>query len=107
MLFSLFLSLEAFDILSLFSVLVALILICHRRVYFGQLCLVSWRLPVTKWAKLSQVLENFLYYFIECIMYSFGFHLFSFFNAHDFQVWSFDGVTVFLHIPFTALEFFD
>jgi hypothetical protein len=24
-------------------------------------------------------------------------HLFSFFNAHDSQVWSFDGVAEFLH----------
>jgi hypothetical protein len=31
----------------------------------------------------------------------------SFFNAHNSQVWSFDGVTEFLHIPFTALELFD
>jgi hypothetical protein len=34
-------------------------------------------------------------------------HLFSFFNAHDSQVWSFDGVAEFLHIAFTALELFD
>jgi hypothetical protein len=34
-------------------------------------------------------------------------HLFSFFNAHDPQVWSFDGVAEFLHIPFTALEFLE
>jgi hypothetical protein len=38
-------------------------------------------------------------------MYSFGLHLF--FIAHDSQVWSFDGVVEFMHIPFTALELFD
>jgi hypothetical protein len=32
---------------------------------------------------------------------------FSFFNSHDSQVWSFSGVTEFLHIPFTAPELFD
>jgi hypothetical protein len=37
----------------------------------------------------------------------FGLHLLSFFNAHDSQVWSFDGVTEFLHIPFTTLELLD
>jgi hypothetical protein len=34
-------------------------------------------------------------------MYPFVFYLF-FFNAHDSQVWSFDGVAEFLHIPFTS-----
>jgi hypothetical protein len=37
-------------------------------------------------------------------MYPFGLHLFSFFNVHDSQVWSFDGVAKFLHIPFIALK---
>jgi hypothetical protein len=31
-------------------------------------------------------------------------HLFSFFDVHDWQVWSFDGVAEFFHIPFTALK---
>jgi hypothetical protein len=34
-------------------------------------------------------------------------HLFSFFNAHDSQVCSFDEVSEFLHIPFISLELFD
>jgi hypothetical protein len=34
-------------------------------------------------------------------------HLFSFFNAYDSQVWSFNGASEFLHIPFTGLELFD
>jgi hypothetical protein len=42
----------------------------------------------------------------EYIMYPSGLHLF-FFNTHDSQVWSFDGVSDFLHISFTALELFD
>jgi hypothetical protein len=46
-------------------------------------------------------------YFIECIIKAFCLDLFSFFNAHDSQVWSFDGVGKFLHIPFIALELFD
>jgi hypothetical protein len=31
-------------------------------------------------------------------------HLFSFFNVHDSQVWSFDGVSKLLHFLFTGLE---
>jgi hypothetical protein len=38
-------------------------------------------------------------------MYPFGLHLF--FNADDSQVWSFDGVSEFLHILFTALVLCD
>jgi hypothetical protein len=34
-------------------------------------------------------------------------HFFSFFNAHDSQVLSFDGVAQFLHTPFIAVESFD
>jgi hypothetical protein len=34
-------------------------------------------------------------------------HLYSFFNAQDSQVWSFDGVAEFLHISFRGLVFFD
>jgi hypothetical protein len=33
--------------------------------------------------------------------------IFSFFNAHDSQVWSCDGVGEFLHISFAGLELFD
>jgi hypothetical protein len=40
-------------------------------------------------------------------MYPFCLHLFSFFNAHDSQVWSFDGVAEFLHNPFIVLDLFD
>jgi hypothetical protein len=53
--------------------------------------------------------QNFLeiWEISEYIMYPFGLHLLSFFNAHDSQVWSFDGITEFLHLPFLALELFD
>jgi hypothetical protein len=50
--------------------------------------------------------EIFSYYFVEYIMYSFGLYLFSLFDAHDSQAWSFDGVTEFLHILFAAFESF-
>jgi hypothetical protein len=39
-------------------------------------------------------------------MYPFGLHLFSFLDAHDSQVWYFDGVAELLCIPFPALESF-
>jgi hypothetical protein len=39
-------------------------------------------------------------------MYPFGLHPFSFFDAHDSQVWSFDGVTEFFYIPFAAFKTF-
>jgi hypothetical protein len=32
-------------------------------------------------------------------VYPFGFHLFSFFNARESHVWSFNGVAEFLNIP--------
>jgi hypothetical protein len=53
-----------------------------------------------------KIWEIFCYYFVEYIMYPFGLHLFSFFNAHDSQVRSFDGVTESFHIPFKSLESF-
>jgi hypothetical protein len=68
---------------------------------------VSWRLPVPEWSKLSQILEISFYYLIEYVMLPFGLYLFSFFNSYESQVWSFDGVAEFLHIPLTALELFD
>jgi hypothetical protein len=37
-------------------------------------------------------------------VYHFGLHLFSFFDACDSQIWSFKGVTDFLHIHFAAFE---
>jgi hypothetical protein len=70
---------------------------------------VSCRLPVTEWEKLFQDLQNIVIILsnillsIKCI----HLYLFSLFNAYDSQVWSFDGVAEFLHIPFTAHEFFD
>jgi hypothetical protein len=49
--------------------------------------------------------EIFCYNLVEYIMHNFGLHLFSF-DAHDLQVWFFDVIADFLHIPFTALESF-
>jgi hypothetical protein len=97
-----FLSITAFSILSLFSVLVVLMIICPGRLYFGQVCLVFWRLPVPEWAQLSLDLGN--YYFIEYIMNHFCLDLFSFFNAHDSQVWSFDGVNIILEFLARAIR---
>jgi hypothetical protein len=54
-----------------------------------------------------KIWEIFCYYFIACIMDPFCLYFFSFFNAHESQVWSSDGVTEFLHIPFSALGLFD
>jgi hypothetical protein len=47
------------------------------------------------------------YYFIDYIKYPFCLDLFCFFNAHDSQIWSFDGVIELLPIPFTDFELFD
>jgi hypothetical protein len=44
---------------------------------------------------------------ISYIANPFCLDLFSFINAHDSQVWSFDGVGEFLCIPLTAFELFD
>jgi hypothetical protein len=54
-----------------------------------------------------EIWQIFGYYFIEYIMTPFCLHLFSFLNAHDSQVWSFDGVGEFLYIPFAGLELSD
>jgi hypothetical protein len=40
-------------------------------------------------------------------MHFFCLHIFFFFNAHNSQVWSFNGVRKFLHILFTTLQLFD
>jgi hypothetical protein len=40
-------------------------------------------------------------------MNSFCLHFFSLFNANDFQVWSFYGVSEILHILFTGFELFE
>jgi hypothetical protein len=103
-----FFSLTAFNILSLFSVLVVLMIIYHGVVLF---------LVKSVWChggflnlnghNFLEIWEIFHYYFIEYIMNPFCLHLFSFFDAHDSQVWSFDGVGEFLYIPFTGLELFD
>jgi hypothetical protein len=45
-----FFSLTTFNILSLFSVFVVLMMICQGQFYFGQVSLGSWRLPVPEWA---------------------------------------------------------
>jgi hypothetical protein len=45
----------------------------------------------------------FCCYSVEYISSDFCLH---FFEAHDWQVWSFDGVAEFLHILFTALQSF-
>jgi hypothetical protein len=47
--------------------------------------------------------EIFWYYFVEYISYTFDLHTFSFFDAHDLQVWPFAGVAKFLHILFAVL----
>jgi hypothetical protein len=78
-----------------------------ERFCFGQACLVSWRLPVPEWTTFFSRFGKFsaiILLNLLCIL--FGSHLLSFFNAHDFQVWSFDGVAKFLHIPFAAFESF-
>jgi hypothetical protein len=54
----------------------------------------------------SSAWEIFCYSFVEYITYPFGVHLSSSFDAHDLQVWSFDGIADFLCIPFAAFESF-
>jgi hypothetical protein len=54
-----------------------------------------------------EIWEIFCNYFIEYIMYSFGLQIFAFYNDHDAQAGSFDGVIEFVHLPFISLELFD
>jgi hypothetical protein len=75
--------------------------------YFGQVSLVSWKLPVPEWAKLSQDLGKFsavILLNILCIPFACTSSPSSMPMILRFGL--FDGVTEFLHIPFTALELF-
>jgi hypothetical protein len=47
-----FFSLVALNILSLFSMLVVLMIICCGAFFFGQICLVSQRIPEPEWETL-------------------------------------------------------
>jgi hypothetical protein len=74
-------------------------------VYFGQVCLVSWRLPVPEWVNLF-----FGKFSVIILLNTLHIHLLApllLFNAHDSQVWSFNAVAELLHIPFVALELLD
>jgi hypothetical protein len=76
-----------FSIVTLFNMLVVLAMMCHEEVLF--------------WSSLFGILEASRFGKFSVIVFlhvPFGLHLFSFFNAHDSQVWSFDEVTEILHI---------
>jgi hypothetical protein len=62
-----FFSLTAFSILSLFSMLVVLMIICCGEVLLWSSLFDVCRLPVPEWAKLLEIWEIFCYYFIEYI----------------------------------------
>jgi hypothetical protein len=76
-------------------VLIVLSIICHW--FPGDFLYLSEHIVLEIW-------EIFSYYFFEYILCTFGLDIFSFFNACDSQVWSFDGV--FLCVSFTAHESF-
>jgi hypothetical protein len=65
--------------------------------YFGQVCLVSWRLPVPEWAIFSRLGKISVIILLNILQIPFA-------GTHDSQVWSFDGVGDFLHFPFSGLE---
>jgi hypothetical protein len=77
-----------------------------ERSYFGQVWFLGGFLYLNG-QNFLKIWKIFCYYFIEYDTYPFDLHLFSFFNAHDSQVCSFDEVSEFLHIPFISLELFD
>jgi hypothetical protein len=58
-----FFSLTAFNILSLFYVLIVLIIMYFGEVLFWSCLLVTWKLPIPEWTSLSWVLCNFLLWF--------------------------------------------
>jgi hypothetical protein len=76
-------------------------IICHGVLFWSSL-LGDLEVSCTNGQNFLKIWEIFCY-FIEYVMYVL---YLLFFNAHDSQVWSFDGVSEFLHIPFTALELF-
>jgi hypothetical protein len=65
---------------------------------------VSWRLPVPEWTVFLRFGKFSAIILLNLLHNPFGLHLFTFFNVHDSQVCSFDGVAEFLHIPFSAFE---
>jgi hypothetical protein len=77
-----------------------------ERLYFGHVSLVLWRLPIVDGHHFLENWEIFCYYFVQYITYTSGLQFFSFFNAHDLQVWSFDGIAEFLQVPITTVESF-
>jgi hypothetical protein len=82
------------------SVVLTTIICCGEvGVCFGQVYLLSWRLPVPEWASFFEIWEIFCCHFVDYITYPFGLH-FSFFSAYDSQVWTFDGFAEFFCIPF-------
>jgi hypothetical protein len=75
-----------------------------ERFYFGQVCLVPGDFLFLNGQLFLEIWEVFCYYFFEFIMYPFGLHLFSFFDAQDSQVWSFYEIAEFLHIHLQLLN---
>jgi hypothetical protein len=86
MLFAFF-SLTAFKLISLFSVLVVLIKICHGEVLFWSSVCCPWGFLYLNGYNFLVIWEIFWYYFIEYVKYPFVLHLFSFFNAYGSLVW--------------------
>jgi hypothetical protein len=80
-------------ILPLFSMLIVLTIIWHGKDLF---CLNRHHF--------LKIWEIFCYYFLDYITYTIVLYLFSFFDDHDSQVWSLDGVTDFLHINLLLLS---
>jgi hypothetical protein len=76
---------------------IVLIIICYGEFLF---CLCLFGILYLNGHHFLEIWGIFCYYFLEYITFTFGLHLFL--DAHDFQVWSFYGVTEFLHIPFPS-----
>jgi hypothetical protein len=73
--------------------------------YFGQVFSVLWRLPVPEWAVFSRFGKFSVIILLNILQIPFLGPLLLL--QWPCQVWFFDGVSEFFHIPFTGLELSD
>jgi hypothetical protein len=92
----------SFTVLSQFSVLVVVMIVCHGEDLFWSSLFGVLEAFYLNGQLFLEIWDIFCYYLVEYIMYSFDLNLF--FDAHDLQIWSFDVVSEFLYFSFIAFE---
>jgi hypothetical protein len=98
-------SLADFNILSWFSVLNVFTIKWYGEVLFWS-CLIDVIKAYPYGHLFLKICLVFCCYFVGYVSYVFGLHLFFFFNAHRSWIWSFNGISGSMHIPFIFLHSF-